>query len=151
MAWKDRIAGRSGQQVLTGANFALYSLIVIALIVLVNWFVNNHDKRWDMTPNKKYSLSEQTRKILKDLSRDVTIYAFDQERNFGERRDVLGNVFVRLEPRESEVRRSRPPAGPGQGISACGAMERLWWPPATATWKPRVTARKASPTRWCAC
>ncbi len=90
MAWKDRIAGRSGQQVLTGANFALYSLIVIAFIVLVNWFVNNHDKRWDMTPNKRYSLSEQTRKILKDLGQDVTIYAFDQERSFGERRDVLG-------------------------------------------------------------
>ncbi len=90
MAWKDRLSGRSGQQVVTGANFALYTLIVIALIVLVNWFVSNHDHRWDMTPNKKYSLSDQTRKILKDLSRDVTIYAFDQERNFGERRDVLG-------------------------------------------------------------
>jgi ABC-type uncharacterized transport system involved in gliding motility auxiliary subunit len=93
MAWKDRIAGRSGQQVLTGANFALYTLIGIALIVLVNWFVNNHDIRWDMTPNKKYSLSDQTRKILKglkDSNRNVTIYAFDQERNFGELRDVLG-------------------------------------------------------------
>jgi ABC-type uncharacterized transport system involved in gliding motility auxiliary subunit len=90
MAWKDRIAGKSGQQVLTGANFALYSLIVIALIVLVNWFVSNHEKRWDMTPNKKYSLSEQTRKILKGLNRDVTLYAFDKERSFGERRDVLG-------------------------------------------------------------
>ena len=90
MAWNDRIAGRSGQQVLTGANFALYTLIVIALIVLVNWFVSNHDKRWDMTPNKKYSLSEQTRKILKGLDKNVTIYAFDRERSFGERRDVLG-------------------------------------------------------------
>ena len=90
MAWKDRIAGKSGQQVLTGANFALYSLIVIALIVLVNWFVSNHEKRWDMTPNKKYSLSEQTRKIVKGLNRDVTLYAFDKERSFGERRDVLG-------------------------------------------------------------
>jgi ABC-type uncharacterized transport system involved in gliding motility auxiliary subunit len=90
MAWKDRIAGRSGQQVLSGANFALYTLIGIALIALVNWFVNNHDHRWDMTPSKKYSLSDQTRKILKDLGRDVNIYAFDRERSFGERRDVLG-------------------------------------------------------------
>ena len=90
MAWKDRVSGRSGQQVLTGANFAIYTLIAIALIVLVNWFVNNHDHRWDMTPNKKYSLSDQTRKILRDLNRDVTVYAFDQERNFGQRRDILG-------------------------------------------------------------
>ncbi len=90
MAGKDPIASRSGQQVLTGANFALYTLIVITLIVVVNWFVSNHDKRWDMTPNKKYSLSDQTRKILKGLSGNVTIYAFDKERSFGERRDVLG-------------------------------------------------------------
>jgi ABC-type uncharacterized transport system involved in gliding motility auxiliary subunit len=90
MAWKDRIGGRSGQQVLTGANFALYTLIVIALVTLVNWFVNSHDHRWDMTPNKKYSLSDQSRKLLRELNRDVTIYAFDRERSFGERRDVLG-------------------------------------------------------------
>jgi ABC-type uncharacterized transport system involved in gliding motility auxiliary subunit len=90
MAWKDRLASQSGQQVLTGANFALYTLIVIVLMVLVNWFANNHDQRWDMTPNKKYSLSDQSHKILKELNQDVTIYAFDQERSFGERRDVLG-------------------------------------------------------------
>jgi ABC-type uncharacterized transport system involved in gliding motility auxiliary subunit len=90
MAWKDRITGRSGQQVLSGANFALYTVIVIALIALVNWFVNNHDKRWDLTPNKKYSLSEQSHKILKELKQDVTIYAFEGPRGSDDLRDVLG-------------------------------------------------------------
>src|ERR1019366_8929061 len=44
---------------------------------------------WDMTPNKKYSLSEQTRKLLKGLNRGVTIYVFDRRDSFGERRDLL--------------------------------------------------------------
>ena len=90
MAGKDRIDNRTGQQVLTGANFAIYTIIVIALIVLVNWFVNNHDQRWDMTPTKKYSLSEQSHKILKGLKQDVTIYAFEGPRGPGDLRDVLG-------------------------------------------------------------
>jgi ABC-type uncharacterized transport system involved in gliding motility auxiliary subunit len=90
MAGNDHGGDRTRQQILTGTNFAVYTLIVIAFIVLVNWFASNHEKRWDMTPNKKYSLSEQTHKILKDLSKDVTIYAFDRERNFGAERDVLG-------------------------------------------------------------
>ena len=104
MAWKDRIAGRSGQQVLTGANFALYTLIVIALIVLVNWFVSNHDKRWDMTPNKKYSLSDQTRKILKGLNKNVTIYAFDQRAQLWRAPRRAGDVFFRLQPGNGEIR-----------------------------------------------
>jgi ABC-type uncharacterized transport system involved in gliding motility auxiliary subunit len=90
MAWKDLISGRGGRRVLEGANLAVYTLVVGALIVLVNWFVDRHDQRWDLTPNKKYSLSDQTKKILKDLNRDVTVYVFDRERSFGERRDLLG-------------------------------------------------------------
>jgi ABC-type uncharacterized transport system involved in gliding motility auxiliary subunit len=90
MAGKKPLIGRGGQRILAGANFVVYSVVIIAIIVLANWFVNNHDHRWDLTPNKRYSLSEQTQKILKDLHRNVTVYVFDRERNFGERRDVLG-------------------------------------------------------------
>jgi ABC-type uncharacterized transport system involved in gliding motility auxiliary subunit len=90
MAWKDRITGRGGKKVLAGANFIVYSVVVIAILVLVNWFVDNHDHRWDLTPNKQYSLSPQTKKILKNLNRDVTIDVFDRQRAFGKEKDTLG-------------------------------------------------------------
>jgi ABC-type uncharacterized transport system involved in gliding motility auxiliary subunit len=90
MAWKDLIGGGSGRRILEGVNLAIYTAVAIAIVVLVNWFVDRHDRRWDLTPTQKYSLSPQSKKLLKDLSRDVTIYVFDRERSFGERRDLLG-------------------------------------------------------------
>jgi ABC-type uncharacterized transport system involved in gliding motility auxiliary subunit len=89
MALKDRLESAGGRRVLGGVNLVIYTIVVIALIALVNWFVDRHDRRWDLTPNKKYSLSDQTKKLLRNLDRDVTIYVFDRERSFGERRDVL--------------------------------------------------------------
>ena len=90
MAQQDRPKGGSGRRILQGANLALYTLIGIAIIVLVNWFVNRHDKRWDMTPNHEYSLSSQSKKILQGLKQNVTIYAFDRKDAFARRRDLLG-------------------------------------------------------------
>ncbi|HEX5411871.1 MAG TPA: Gldg family protein [Terriglobia bacterium] len=90
MAEKDRPKGGGRQRVLQGANLALYTLIGIAIIVLVNWFVNHHDKSWDLTPNKEYSLSPQSIKLLKGLKQDVNIYAFDRKEAFSRRRDLLG-------------------------------------------------------------
>jgi ABC-type uncharacterized transport system involved in gliding motility auxiliary subunit len=47
-----------------------------------------------LTPDKKFSVSPQTTKILKDLNRDLTIYVFDRERGFRARRDLLDNYSV---------------------------------------------------------
>ncbi|HET9177753.1 MAG TPA: Gldg family protein [Terriglobia bacterium] len=90
MPEKEPPKGGGRQRILQGANLALYTLIGIAIIVLVNWFVNLHDKSWDLTPNQEYSLSPQTIKLLKSLRQDVTIYAFDRKEAFSRRRDLLG-------------------------------------------------------------
>jgi ABC-type uncharacterized transport system involved in gliding motility auxiliary subunit len=62
--------------------------------VLVNWFVERNNHRWDLTPTKRYSLSEQSEKIARDLTRDVTIYVFDRQRAFREHRDLLEKYTV---------------------------------------------------------
>lgn len=91
MAWKEHITGGSGRRILEGANLVIYTGLAVAIVVLANWFVDRHNHRWDLTPNQKYSLSPQTKKLLKDLNRGVDIYVFDRERGFRDRRDLLDN------------------------------------------------------------
>jgi len=91
MADDKTTKGGMGRKVAAGANFTVYTLAIIALIVLANWFVQRNDKTWDLTPNKTYSLSPQTVKILKGLDRDVTIYVFDRKEALGKNRDLLTN------------------------------------------------------------
>jgi ABC-type uncharacterized transport system involved in gliding motility auxiliary subunit len=98
MAWKDRITGLLGQKILERTNLVLYTAAVVAIVALANWFVGRHNRRWDLTPDQTYSLSPQTTKLLKELKRDLTIYAFDQERRPRGRRDLLDN-YSALTPR----------------------------------------------------
>ncbi len=91
MAKNDSVEGTGTRKVLEGVNLALYTVAVVAIVVLVNWFVDRHDTRWDLTPSKKYSLSPQTLKILKGLDRDVSIYVFDRKEALRDGRDLLDN------------------------------------------------------------
>jgi ABC-type uncharacterized transport system involved in gliding motility auxiliary subunit len=99
------------RRVVEGANLALYTLVVLAIIALANWFVSNHDKNWDLTPNKSYSLSPQTVKILKGLDRDVAIYVFDRKGSLREGRDLLDNYSKAS--RRIELRYVDPDREPG--------------------------------------
>jgi ABC-type uncharacterized transport system involved in gliding motility auxiliary subunit len=92
MASKDSSRSLNPQKVLAGVNFAVYTLAVIAIIVLVNVLVYRYaDKRWDLTPNQQFSISPQTAKILKGLKSDVDIYVFDRQQNFRQQKDLLDN------------------------------------------------------------
>ncbi|MGH9360191.1 MAG: GldG family protein [Terriglobia bacterium] len=77
------------RKLLHGTNFTVYTLAVLAIIVLCNWFVHRNDHHLDLTPNKLFSLSAQSVKLVKGIDRPVTIYAFDQQSGFQNHRDVL--------------------------------------------------------------
>lgn len=83
-----------GRRVFEGANFVVYTLVGLAIVVLLNWFVERNNRRWDLTPARQYSLSEQSEKITKGLERDVTIYVFDRQRAFPQHRDLLEKYTV---------------------------------------------------------
>ena len=66
-----------------------YILIVIAVFIVANVLADRYNKSYDATSNKRYSLSEQTAKIVKGLTQDATITYFNQSTHFSDGKDLL--------------------------------------------------------------
>jgi ABC-type uncharacterized transport system involved in gliding motility auxiliary subunit len=66
-----------------------YIVIVLAVLAAANWLANRHNKSFDSTSNKRYSLSDQTIKLASGLKDDVSIIYFDDARRFVAARDLL--------------------------------------------------------------
>jgi ABC-type uncharacterized transport system involved in gliding motility auxiliary subunit len=63
--------------------------VVLAIIVVANVLSDRYNKSYDATSNKRYSLSEQTAKIVKGLKQDATITYYDQSTHFQQGKDTL--------------------------------------------------------------
>jgi len=72
-----------------GSNMALFTVFVVAVVVILNMLSINHHKRFDLTAEKLHSLSPQTLKILKSLDGPVTVYAFVRQESRRRAADVL--------------------------------------------------------------
>ena len=75
-----------------------YILIVVAVVVIANVLADRYDKSYDSTSNKRYSLSEQTAKIVKGLKQPATITYFNQSTQFRDGRDLL-DEYKNLSPK----------------------------------------------------
>ena len=61
-----------------GTNTAILTIAVIAILVFVNFAGFRHRKRIDLTNEKLFTLSDQTKKIVGGLKNDVTIVRFSK-------------------------------------------------------------------------
>jgi ABC-type uncharacterized transport system involved in gliding motility auxiliary subunit len=77
---------------------AIYVLVVITAVVIVNVLANRYSKSYDGTSTKRYSLSEQTAKIVKGLKENATILYFDQGTRFQHAKDLL-DEYASLSPK----------------------------------------------------
>ena len=77
-----------------------YIVIVIALLGGLNFLAQRHNKSIDLTSNKRYSLSDQTEKIVKNLKQDVKVTVFDRTEAFPKAKDLLdryNNLSTKLQ------------------------------------------------------
>lgn len=81
-----------------GAFAATYILVVLAAVAIANYLANEHNKSYDATANKRYSLSGQTAKIVKGLKQDATITYFNQSTRFRDGKELL-EEYKNLSPK----------------------------------------------------
>ncbi|PYT95268.1 MAG: hypothetical protein DMG36_02680, partial [Acidobacteria bacterium] len=67
----------------------LYIAVVLAAITVANVLGDRYNKTFDSTANKRYSLSEQTAKIVNGLKEPATIYYYDRPTGFSRAKDTL--------------------------------------------------------------
>ncbi|MDM7926993.1 MAG: GldG family protein [bacterium] len=72
-----------------GGNAAAAALMVLVLLGLLNFTINRHSLRVDLSKGGQFSLSPQTRNILKNLKRDVRIIAFVKAQDQKPVEDIL--------------------------------------------------------------
>lgn len=101
---------------------AVYVLVTLAVVTVANVLADRYDKSYDATANKRYSLSEQTVKIVKGLKQDATITYFDQATRFQEAKDKL-DLYANLSPKvhvEYVDPDKKPEVARGAGVKSYG-------------------------------
>lgn len=77
------------QQARFGATAGLYTVLVIGILAAVNYLGVRFNKPLDLTSNKRYTLSQETQKIVGNLKQDATITYFDLSTHFDQAKGIL--------------------------------------------------------------
>ena len=77
--WEDllKLARQRGARY--GVNLGLLIVLVAGIVVAINYLANRHNKRWDLTASKQYTLSDQAVSVLSNLDRDLKVIIFNRK------------------------------------------------------------------------
>ena len=87
--WRDAAEFFKGRGARYGTMSVVSIVVFLGILVAVNYLSTRQNKRWDLTANQVYSLSDQTVKVLKGLDSPVKFTVFDKETSFDRARDRL--------------------------------------------------------------
>ncbi len=93
----------NGKQFRQGSYSSVLIVIIIAIVIVVNLAASQIPSQYaqlDVTDNQMYSIGDQTRTLLADLTQDVDIYYICQE---GNEDDVISKMLDRYEDGSSHV------------------------------------------------
>ncbi len=87
--WREIAQAFAGRQARYGTLAGASVAVVLGILIAINYIGTKQNKRWDLTSNQQFSLSDQSRKILEKLDSPLQITVFAQEPDFQRYRDRL--------------------------------------------------------------
>ena len=75
-----------------------YILVIMAVLVVANFLANRYNKSLDATSNKRFTLSDQTKKVVGELKQDINIQYFDRPSGMQAGKDLLDR-YASLSPK----------------------------------------------------
>jgi len=87
--WREFAHLFRGRQARYGTLATVSVVVVLGILVAVNYIGARENKRWDLTANKAFSLSDQTRGVLGKLDAPLQITVFTQDTDFPRYQDKL--------------------------------------------------------------
>jgi ABC-type uncharacterized transport system involved in gliding motility auxiliary subunit len=89
--WRQIVAWFGHRNARYGTLASVSVLVGLGILVAVNYLANRENKRWDLTENRQFTLSDQTVKLLQGLTAPVKFVVFDRNTNFDRFRTRLTN------------------------------------------------------------
>ena len=105
--WREIAHVFRGRQARYGTLATVSVLVVLGILIAVNYIGARQNKRWDLTANKAFSLSDQTRNVLAKLDAPLQITVFAQEHGLPALSGQAEGIRIHLQAGQDRVRRSR--------------------------------------------
>jgi len=87
--WRDIAKLFTRRQARYGTLTGVSVLVVLGILIAINYIGARQNKRWDLTANKQFSLSDQTRTVLQKLDSPLNVMVFAKESDFQPFKDKL--------------------------------------------------------------
>jgi ABC-type uncharacterized transport system involved in gliding motility auxiliary subunit len=94
LRFEDITAHLGVRQMRYGANALVLTLVVLGILVGVNYLVSRRVVRWDLSKGQRFSLSDQTTKVVSGLEADVKVTYFARTRDLD--RDTRGRERLQM-------------------------------------------------------
>jgi ABC-type uncharacterized transport system involved in gliding motility auxiliary subunit len=87
--WREIGRMFSGRQARYGTLAATSILVVLGILIAINYIGAKQNKRWDLTANQQFSLSDQSRNVLQKLDAPLEVLVFARDQDFQRYQDKL--------------------------------------------------------------